>query len=79
MSEFNEFILSSVCYKVINNNNYYTMSGKLNLTDLLATLPQQQAPKFVDTLLKDKSKKINVLSRKQEELMRRESNYEMTK
>lgn len=55
------------------------MSGKLNLTDLLATLPQQQAPKFVDTLLKDKSKKINVLSRKQEELMRRESNYEMTK
>jgi len=36
-------------------------------------------PKFVESVVNDKNKKINVMSRKQEEMMRRESNYEMAK
>lgn len=61
------------------------MASKLNVNDLLASLntnkktQEEVAPKFIESFLKDKSKKINVMSKKQEEMMRRETNYEMAK
>ena len=67
--------------------------SKLNINDLLTSLAKPAStskkgqqistalpiPKFVESVVNDKNKKINVMSRKQEEMMRRESNYEMAK
>lgn len=59
--------------------------SRLNINDLLSSLQNTETkqdhplPNFVEKVVADKNRKINVLSKQQEEMMRRESNYEMAK
>ena len=59
--------------------------SRLNINDLLSSLQNtgtkqdHPLPNFVEKVVADKNRKINVLSKQQEEMMRRESNYEMAK
>lgn len=64
------------------------MDKKLQINDLLSSLQQtgtqptnnaMAIPDFVTHVDKDRNKKVQAISRKKEEMMKRTSNYEMTK